>query len=166
MQERRPSEPIRDEPAGTDPEARSREIRDEMDGRRRDEPMTTNPGPAPVTDSRSTDPRAADARNPMRERERTATTTNDRDSIWPSMGDYRRRFDEIQVQFVEEPEAAVKKAEALLKEAVDRVASSMHERLSSIHGEVGDGKSDTERLRVTMQRLRRMIDSFEQRTAA
>ena len=90
----------------------------------------------------------------------------DREPMWPNMSDFRRRFDEIQVQFVEEPEAAVKKAEELLNQFIDQMANAMHERLRSIHGELGDGNSDTERLRLAMQRLRRMIDSFGERAAA
>jgi hypothetical protein len=107
-----------------------------------------------------------------RERDRTEPARNrtepmpDRDAVWPNMADFRRRFDEIQVQFVEEPEAAVKKAEELLNQFVDQMANAMHERLRSIHGELGDGNSDTERLRLAMQRLRRMIDSFGERAAA
>ena len=91
---------------------------------------------------------------------------DERDSMWPAMGDVRRRFDQLQVQFVEEPQSAVRKAEELLKETVDKMAKTMHEQLRGIHGEMGDGTNDTERLRRAMQRMRRMIDSWENRTAA
>jgi hypothetical protein len=82
------------------------------------------------------------------------------------MSEFRHRFDEIQVQFIEEPREAVKKAEDLMKEAVDRMTKTLEERLQKIHGDVGDGNSDTERLRLAMQKLRRMIESFENRAAA
>lgn len=105
---------------------------------------------------------------PMREKDVNGreAMSGERDSMWPGMGDVRRRFDQLQVQFVEEPQSAVSKAEELLKETVDRMASTMHERLRGIHGELGDGTKDTERLRLAMQRMRRMIDSFEGRSAA
>ncbi len=126
--------------------------RDEMDLNRRDEPAPT--GDAPVN------------RSPvMPERDREMET-RDREDLWPSMSDYRRRFDELQVGFVEDPRGAVSKAEGVLKEAVDRMTSSLQSRLQTIHTDVGDGNSNTERLRLAMQRLRRLIDSFEERRAA
>jgi hypothetical protein len=91
---------------------------------------------------------------------------DEREPMWSGIGDIRRRFDELQVQFVEEPRKAVEKAEELVKLAVDQMANSMHERLNGIHGEMGDGTNDTERLRRAMQGYRRMIDSFDNRTAA
>jgi hypothetical protein len=126
--------------------------RDEMDPVRRDEP-------APVRDDTVN-------RVPMTsERDRTMDGREPED-LWPPMSDFRRRFDEIQVEFVEEPREAVKKAEDLLREVVERMTGSLNSRLQTIHAEVGDGNSDTERLRLAMQRLRRLIDAFEERRAA
>lgn len=140
MERRDPNEPTR-EPA-----------RDEMDMNRRDESAPTRETPV--------------NRSPMmREQDRTMET-RDREELWPSMSEFRRRFDELQVHFVEDPRGAVSKAEGVLKEAVDRMTSSLQSRLQTIHSEVGDGHSDTERLRLAMQRLRRLIDSFEERRAA
>lgn len=119
--------------------------REEMEQNRRDEP-------APAADTPVN-------RSPV-------APERDREEVWPAMSDYRRRFDEIQVDFVEDPRGAVSKAEDVLKEAVDRMTSSLQSRLQTIHAEVGDGSSDTERLRMAMQRLRRLIDSFEERRAA
>ena len=140
MERRDPNEPTR-EPA-----------RDEMDLNRRDEPAPTRETPVNRTPG-------------MRERDRTMET-RDREELWPSMSEFRRRFDELQVDFVEDPRGAVRKAEGVLKEAVDRMTSSLQSRLQTIHTEVGEGDSDTERLRLAMQRLRRLIDSFEERRAA
>lgn len=144
MERRDPNEPARDE--------MDMNRRDEMDMNRRDESAPTRETPV--------------NRSPMmREQDRTMET-RDREELWPSMSEFRRRFDELQVHFVEDPRGAVSKAEGVLKEAVDRMTSSLQSRLQTIHSEVGDGHSDTERLRLAMQRLRRLIDSFEERRAA
>lgn len=148
MERRDPNEPTR-EPA-----------RDEMDANRRDEmEMSRRDEPAPT---RGTPVNRSPA---MPERDRTVET-RDREEVWPSMIEFRRRFDELQVDFVEDPRGAVSKAEGVLKEAVDQMTSSLQSRLQTIHTDVGDGNSDTERLRLAMQRLRRLIDSFEERRAA
>ena len=42
---------------------------------------------------------------------------------WSGMEEYKRRFEELQVQFIEEPKETVKKAEALVEGAVERVVS-------------------------------------------
>lgn len=134
---RDPNEPTRDE--------MERNRRDEKDLNRRDQP-------APAADTPVN-------RSPV-------MAERDREDVWPSMTEFRRRFDELQVGFVEDPREAVSKAEGVLKEAVDRMTSSLQSRLQTIHTDVGDGNSDTERLRLAMQRLRRLIDSFEERRAA
>ncbi|TMC50882.1 MAG: hypothetical protein E6J20_16615 [Chloroflexi bacterium] len=85
--------------------------------------------------------------------------------LWPEMTEYRRRFDALQSEFIDEPRAAVKKAERLMEEAVDRMAKAMHERMQRIHRDV-DGNADTELLRQAMRSYREMIDSIGGRRAA
>jgi hypothetical protein len=85
--------------------------------------------------------------------------------LWPEMSEFRLRFDALQSEFIKEPRTAVKKAERLVEEAVDRMAKVMRDRMQSIHGDV-DGDADTERLRQAMQRYRSMIDSITGRRAA
>ncbi len=85
--------------------------------------------------------------------------------IWPQMGDFRRRFDEIQSEFINEPRAAVNKAERLVEEAVDHMAKSMREHLKGMHGGI-EGNADTEKLRLMMRSFREFIDSLEKRPAA
>jgi histidinol dehydrogenase len=85
---------------------------------------------------------------------------------WSGMDDYKQRFEQLQVQFIEEPKETVKKAEALVEEAVERVISSMHDRVNGIHSELGDDTDDTERLRVAMRRYRELMDSFANMRAA
>ena len=85
--------------------------------------------------------------------------------IWPQMGDFRQRLDEIQSEFINEPRAAVKKAERLVEEAVEHMAKSMREHLKRMHGDI-EGNADTEKLRLMMRSFREFIDSLEKRRAA
>ena len=85
-------------------------------------------------------------------------------SFWPEMGDYRRRLADIQSEFIEEPRAAVKKAERLIEEAVDHMAKSMREHVTRMHGDV-EGNADTEKLRLVMRSYREFIDSLDSRRA-
>lgn len=63
---------------------------------------------------------------------------------------YRSRFTQAQARFIDDPKAAVVEARSVLEEAVDRF-------MQSLGRETGDG-SDTERMRLAMQRYR---DIFE-----
>jgi len=92
--------------------------------------------------------------------------SRDDEGAWPEMASYRRRFEELQSQFIEEPKETVKKAESLVEEAVERMVSSLHDRVNHIHKELGDGTDDTERLRMAMRRYRQLIDSFAENRAA
>ena len=85
--------------------------------------------------------------------------------FWPHMGDFSRRLDEIQSEFINEPRAAVKKAERLVEEAVDHMAKSMREQVKRMHGDI-EGNADTEKLRLMMRSFREFIDSLEKRRAA
>jgi hypothetical protein len=82
------------------------------------------------------------------------------------MGDYKRRFEHLQAGFIEDPKDAVMKAEKLVEEAVERMVTSMHERVNRIHSELGDGTDDTEKLRVAMRSYREFMDSWTKDRAA
>lgn len=84
--------------------------------------------------------------------------------FWPEMALYRQRFDEIQARFIEEPREAVRKAEQLVEEAIDKMTNSMRERIRSMHRDAESG--DTERLRLAMKSLRDFIESLGGRRAA
>ncbi len=79
--------------------------------------------------------------------------------IWPEIGDLRHRFDEIQSEFIDRPRDAVKKAERVVDEAIDRVTRTMRDRSRSIHSDA-EGTRDTEQLRLALQRYRAFIDSL------
>jgi hypothetical protein len=74
------------------------------------------------------------------------------------MSDMRVRFERLQSEFIDDPKAAVKKAEKLIDEAFDK----MRERIHSIHSDV-EKADDTEHLRLAMRSYRDMINSFEGR---
>lgn len=80
-------------------------------------------------------------------------------NLFPELSDYMQRFDSLQAEFIDEPRSAVHKAETLIEEAVDRMMSSLRERLRQIHDEAGsDG--DTEKMRVAMRNYREVIHSL------
>lgn len=133
------------------------------------------------------DPKDRDMRRPQPEEHREAgmgahehDQTRDRDMtaaghehphdggyMWSGMGEYQTRFDQLKMDFIEHPKETVSKAEALAKEAVERMTSTMNDRLNRIHSELGDGKEDdTERMRVAMNRYREFMDSLSSRHAA
>lgn len=105
-------------------------------------------------------------RNMYDERGRPATATEPVESqrtsrggdMWPEMSDYRMRFDQIQSRFIEDPRGAVRDAEKLVEEAIEKMSSSMRDRVHSMKGDADSG--DTEKLRVEMKNLRDMVESM------
>ena len=85
--------------------------------------------------------------------------------LWPEMGDFRRRLDDIQSEFINDPQAAVKKAARLVEEAVDHMAKSMRENVKRMHGDA-EGNADTEKLRLMMRSYRVFIESIDGRRPA
>ena len=86
--------------------------------------------------------------------------------MWPDMGEFRQRFEEIQSEFIEDPKSAVKKAEHLMEEAVERITKTMQERIQTMHRDVDGKDGDTEMLRLTMVGYRKFIDQMGSRRAA
>jgi hypothetical protein len=139
-------EPLRD-----NPEVREREeMRTNPEVMGRAEPVAVEDRDLPAPD-----PRPGRVGGPGEQRAAN-------DSMWPDTTEFHRRFEQIQSDFIEEPREAVKKAERLVQEMLDHVMGSMRERMKAMHGEV-EGKSDTEQLRMTMQRYRDFIRSFGKR---
>ena len=85
--------------------------------------------------------------------------------LWPEMGDFKRRLDDIQSEFINDPQAAVKKAARLVEEAVDHMAKSMRENVKRMHGDA-EGNADTEKLRLMMRSYRVFIESIDGRRPA
>jgi len=113
------------------------------------EPMRTNPEATPKT-------RVAEGKPAM-------GTQMD---MWPDMDDFRQRFEQIQSEFIDDPKSAVKKAEHLIEEAVERITKTMRERMQAMHRDVDEKDGDTEQLRLTMRSYRMFIESMGSRRAA
>jgi hypothetical protein len=84
---------------------------------------------------------------------------------WPELGDVEQRFHEIEAEFIEEPQAAVKKADMLIQEAVERMTRELQEEAERMHGDL-ERSSDTEQLRIAMLNYRTFIDSLGGRRVA
>ena len=125
------------------------------------ESMRTNPEvmgrTEPVEMDRSIRPQPQ-ADEPIRQ-------TDGQIDFWPEVSQFRQRLADIQAEFIEEPRAAVQKAERLIEEAVDHMAKSMHEHVKRMHGDM-ENNADTERLRLVMRSYRDFIDSLDSRRTA
>jgi hypothetical protein len=146
-----------------------RETARDMPRETRDTPRDM-PREAPRDMPRETRNEEMQARRPESATEPVRTTAS-RDAertemMWPDMTELHRRFDEVQAEFIEDPKAAVKKAERLIEEAVEMITKSMRERMRSMHRDVDGKDGDTEMLRQTMRGYRQWIESMEGRRAA
>jgi hypothetical protein len=86
--------------------------------------------------------------------------------MWPDMTEFGARFRDIQSEFIDDPKAAVKKAEALMGEAVERITKSMQDHMRSMHHDVDGKDGDTESLRLVMRRYRTWIESMGRNRSA
>jgi len=76
--------------------------------------------------------------------------TRETDRETNGSNDYRGRFEQLQAQFIDEPRTAVRSAQSLVEEAIDRMMEGMRHSGA-------DDKADTEQLRLTMRRYRDLI---------
>lgn len=80
--------------------------------------------------------------------------------LGPVADEFRHRWDEIQISFVDDPRQAVQRADELVAQVMKSLADSFAQQRAQIESGVGtDGHGDTESLRVGLQRYR----SFFQR---
>jgi hypothetical protein len=84
---------------------------------------------------------------------------------WRELSDVEQRFHELEAEFIQEPQAAVKKAEILIEEAVERITRQLHDEVARMHGNA-ERSSDTEQLRVAMLSYRTLIESIGGHRAA
>jgi hypothetical protein len=171
-----------DEADDTDPESRRLSDVDPMGGGHVREDQSTRDDMRMRNDMRGTDMRGTDMRdtdmrdaNAARADEMSGTRRGVTTSgaaratqmeMWPDMGDLRQRFDSIQSEFIEDPRSAVRKAEELVNDVVNRITSSMRERVASMHQDVDKNDADTEQLRQTMRGYRDLVVWMESRRAA
>lgn len=71
--------------------------------------------------------------------------------------EFRSRWDEVQISFVDDPTQAVRKADELVAQVMKNLAETFAHERSALEGELD--RSDTEHLRVALRRYR----SFFQR---
>ena len=75
-------------------------------------------------------------------------------------GDFRTRWDEVQISFVDDPAKAVREADELVAAVMQSLADSFAKARSGFEGEISQaGNASTESMRVALQRYR----SFFQR---
>lgn len=85
----------------------------------------------------------------MNQREDSAFLPNDR------MGDLRRRWTDIQAEFVDDPRASVKDAHTMVAEIVNELTERFTNERSNLESQWNrDQQPDTEELRVALQRYR------------
>lgn len=70
-----------------------------------------------------------------------------------------RRWESIQIGFVDEPRRAVQEADGLVAEVIQRIAETFSEERSRLEGQWSRGEEATDELRLALQRYR----SFFQR---
>jgi hypothetical protein len=73
----------------------------------------------------------------------------------------RARWRDLQLKFIDDPQAVAAEAESLVAEAVDALTAALHARkdaLSDWRGDGGTGNEDTERLRAAVRRYRDLFD--------
>jgi hypothetical protein len=74
--------------------------------------------------------------------------------------DFRRRWDAIQIGFVDDPRAAVQNADELVAKVLNTLAKSFADQRAEVEGRLGQAdERKTEEMRIALQRYR----SFFQR---
>jgi len=72
---------------------------------------------------------------------------------------FRTRWQEIQAGFVDEPQGAVREADGLVAELMQRLAETFSEERTRLESQWdGEGNVSTEELRVALQRYRSFFD--------
>ncbi|MBO9521740.1 MAG: hypothetical protein J7518_09400 [Nocardioidaceae bacterium] len=72
--------------------------------------------------------------------------------------DLRSRWEAIQQGFVDDPRAAVGDADALVRDVLDRLATTFEDQRQGLEDQWNDGEPGTEDLRSALQRYRDFFD--------
>ena len=80
--------------------------------------------------------------------------------LWPAdaADGLRERWREIQLRFLDDPQAAAVDADNLLGEAIEALSGTLSNLRSDLAGWRGENRADTEVLRVAVQRYRQFLD--------
>ncbi|SBT50245.1 hypothetical protein [Micromonospora narathiwatensis] len=71
---------------------------------------------------------------------------------------FRKRWRDVQLQFVDDPRAAVGEAQSLVEEAIEALSAALREQKARLGGWQEAGASDTEQLRVAVRGYRDFLD--------
>ena len=159
-------EPSEDEPSEDEP-AKDEPSKDEPSAEMRSDPVSDSHNPDDHKSAVQSEREAVAESTPTgREPMRSSTAAEDpstRQPVdsdgWRGLTDVEQRFHELEAEFIQEPQAAVKKAEILIEEAVERITRQLHDEVARMHGNA-ERSSDTEQLRVAMLSYRTLIESM------
>ncbi|MGR6321749.1 hypothetical protein Q2K19_16945 [Micromonospora soli] len=71
---------------------------------------------------------------------------------------FRDRWRDVQLRFVDDPQAAVGEAQSLVEEAIQALSTALQEQKSKLGGWRESGSADTEQLRVAVRGYRDFLD--------
>ncbi|MFG2168495.1 hypothetical protein [Micromonospora chersina] len=72
--------------------------------------------------------------------------------------DFRDRWRDVQLRFVDDPRAAVGEAQSLVEEAIEALSAALREQKTKLGGWQESGSADTEQLRVAVRGYRDFLD--------
>jgi hypothetical protein len=72
--------------------------------------------------------------------------------------DFRSQWVVIQQGFVDDPRSAVKDADSLVGDVLEKLRATFEEQRRHLEGQWSDGETDTEELRLTLRRYRDFLD--------
>lgn len=127
--------------------------------RQMDDEATSNEEIQPADEGTTPQPSAPESMS-----DRSEQTTADegvRESVLPAdrTAGYRRRWDDIQSRFVDDPRSSVEQADTLVLEVVQDLQTTFGSERSSLEAQWQSGEDvQTEELRVALRRYRSFFD--------
>jgi hypothetical protein len=92
--------------------------------------------------------------------EAAALAPADGKTLWPedAVRDFQQRWREVQMRFVDDPQAAADDAGSLVTEALDRFSDVVATRKGELDGWRGADGADTERMRMVVRHYHDLLD--------
>jgi len=85
-------------------------------------------------------------------------TSDDHLALQDAFTDFRSNWAVIQQGFVDDPWHAVKDADRLIGDVLEKLAATFEEQREQLAGQWSDGEPDTEELRLTLRSYRDFLD--------
>lgn len=126
--------------------------------RQMDDEATSNEEIQPPDEGTTPQPSAPES---MSRSEQTTADEGVRESVLPAdrTAGYRRRWDDIQSRFVDDPRSSVEQADTLVLEVVQDLQTTFGSERSSLEAQWQSGEDvQTEDLRVALRRYRSFFD--------